>query len=127
MKKLRITYAVIFGVLLITEVMIALFVHDDFVRPYIGDVLVTILLCAFCRILIPKGIPALPVFVFLFAAFVEFAQYLNLVKLLGLENNAFFSTILGTTFSWPDLICYAVGCCLFWAAERLPGYFEKHR
>ena len=127
MKKLRITYAVIFGVLLITEVMIALFVHDDFVRPYIGDVLVTILLCAFCRILIPKGIPALPVFVFLFAAFVELAQYLNLVKWLGLENNAFFSTILGTTFSWPDLICYAVGCCLFWSAERLSGYFEKHR
>lgn len=117
MKKLRITYAVTFGVLLLTEILIALFVRDDFVRPYIGDVLVTVLLCALCRTVIPRGTPALPVCVFIFAALVEIAQYLNVVKLLGLENNPFFSTVIGTTFSWLDLICYAVGCVLFWTVQ----------
>lgn len=127
MKKQRITYATVFGVLLLTEVLIALFVHDRFVRPYIGDVLVTILICCFCRTAIPKGVPALPVYVFVFAALVEIAQYFNIVKLLGLENNAFLSTIIGTTFSFHDLLCYAVGCVLFWAAEKAVLYYLQRR
>ena len=55
----------------------------------------------------------LPIYVFLFATFVEIAQYFNVVKLLGLQNNAFISTIVGTTFSFVDLICYSVGCLIF--------------
>lgn len=118
LKKSRATYAVAFGVLLFIEIIIALFVHDAFVRPYIGDVLVTVLLCCLCRIIIPKGVSALPIYVFVFAALVELAQYVNVVKLLGLENNAFFSTIIGTTFSFIDILCYAAGCLAFWVAEK---------
>ncbi len=118
LKKSRTTYAVAFGVLLFIEIIIALFVHDAFVRPYIGDVLVTVLLCCLCRIIIPKGVSALPIYVFVFAALVELAQYVNVVKLLGLENNAFFSTIIGTTFSFVDILCYAAGCLAFWVAEK---------
>ncbi len=118
LKKSRATYAVAFGVLLFIEIIIALFVHDAFVRPYIGDVLVTVLLCCLCRIIIPKGVSALPIYVFVFAVLVELAQYVNVVKLLGLENNAFFSTIIGTTFSFVDILCYAVGCLAFWVAEK---------
>ena len=118
LKKSRTTYAVAFGVLLFIEIIIALFVHDAFVRPYIGDVLVTVLLCCLCRIIIPKGVSALPIYVFVFAALVELAQYVNVVKLLRLENNAFFSTIIGTTFSFVDILCYAAGCLAFWVAEK---------
>jgi hypothetical protein len=77
--------------------------------------------------IIPKGIPALPIYVFVFAALVETAQYFNIVKLLGLENNAFFSTIIGTSFSHIDLFCYGVGCILFWSAESGVIYFINHR
>lgn len=118
LKKSRATYAVAFGVLLFIEIIIALFVHDAFVRPYIGDVLVTVLLCCLCRIILPKGVSALPIYVFVFAVLVELAQYVNVVKLLGLENNAFFSTIIGTTFSFVDILCYAAGCLAFWVAEK---------
>ena len=117
MKKPRLTYAAIFSTLLITEVLIALFVHDNFIRPYVGDMLVTILLCCSCRIVFPKGIHALPIYVFVFAALVEIGQYFHVVALLGLENNKLLSAILGTTFSFIDLICYAVGCLLFHLAE----------
>ena len=48
-KKLRIIYAALFFAVLLTEIFIALFVKDNFVRPYVGDVLVTILLCCLCR------------------------------------------------------------------------------
>jgi hypothetical protein len=117
MKKARAIYAAMFCILFLIEVCIALFVHDDFLRPYVGDALVTILLCCLCRTVIPKGLPALPVYVFVFAALVEAAQYVDVVKLLGLEGNAVISTIVGRTFSWADLICYAVGCLVFWLVE----------
>lgn len=118
-KKLRIIYAMIFSILLIIEICIALFVKDNFVRPYIGDLLVTLLICSFLRIIIPTKIKLLPIFVFLFAALVELAQCFNIVALLGLEKSAIFSTIIGTTFSFADIICYFLGCVIFWLIEKL--------
>ena len=108
-KTRRLLHASIFCVLLAVEIYIALFVHDSFVRPYIGDLLVTLLLCCFCRIILPAGIRTLPLWVFLFAACIEFGQYFDMVALLGFENNRFLSTVLGRTFSWYDLLCYAFG------------------
>ena len=119
LKKPRILYALLFLVLLITEVLIALYVHDDFIRPYFGDVLVTILLCCFCRIWIPHKVPVLPVYVFLFATAVEVSQYFDLVKLLGFENNRFLSVLMGRTFGFLDIVCYGVGCLLFFVLDLL--------
>ena len=127
MKKTRIVYAGIFCILFFIEVYIALFVHDNFIRPYVGDAIVTILLCCLCRTIIPKAISALPIYVFAFAVLVEVAQYLDIVKLLSLENNTLISTIIGTTFSSVDLICYGIGCLFFWLTERLVNTILKHR
>lgn len=113
MKQKRIIYTIAFLVLLATEVCIGLFIRDDFVRPYLGDVLVTVLICAFLRIFIPERVRLLPLYVFFFAAAVEIGQYFGMVKLLGLEHNRFLIILLGTTFSWYDLLCYGVGCVLF--------------
>ena len=118
MKK-RIGYALAFLILLITEILIALFVRDDFIRPYGGDILVTVLICAAVRIVFPTGVRLLPVWVFLFAAAVEIGQYFDFVTLLGLGNIPFFRILLGSTFSPADLLCYAVGCVLFWLGEKI--------
>lgn len=118
-SKLRITYAIIFAVLFLTEVLIALFVHDNFVRPYIGDVLVVVLICAFLRILIPQKIRLLPVFVTIFAVLVEVLQYLDFVNLMGLADNRIISIALGRTFDIKDIICYTAGGIIFFAAEQL--------
>ena len=117
--KNRFGYAIAFLVLLITEILIALFVRDDFIRPYGGDILVTVLICAAVRIVFPTGVHLLPLWVFLFAAAVEIGQYFDFVTLLGLGNIAFFRILLGSTFSMADLLCYAAGCVLFWAGEKL--------
>lgn len=119
MKRIRITNAVIFLLLLFAEIIIALFVRDNFIRPYFGDVLVTILICSFIRIFIPKGIRALPAYVLVFAIAVEVGQYFNMVKVLGIENSRFFSILLGTSFSIIDIICYAAGCLCFFVFEFL--------
>ena len=119
MKKKRLIYAALFLSVLLAEILIALFVKDAFVRPYVGDMLVTVLICCFLRIFFPTGVKLLPVYVFLFAAAVEFGQYLDMVKLLGLEGNRFISVLLGRTFSFPDILCYAVGCFAFFGTEIL--------
>ena len=118
MKK-RLGYILAFVLLLTVEILIALFVRDDFIRPYGGDILVTVLICAAVRILFPTGIRLLPLWVFLFAAGVEIGQYFDFVTLLGLGNIAFFRILLGSTFSFADLLCYAAGCVLFLLGEKL--------
>ena len=118
MKK-RFGYILAFVLLLTVEILIALFVRDDFIRPYGGDILVTVLICAAVRIVFPTGVRLLPLWVFLFAAGVEIGQYFDFVTLLGLGDIAFFRILLGSTFSVADLICYAAGCVLFLLGEKL--------
>ena len=116
--KRRIYYMILTVILLVVEVLIALFVHDRFVRPYVGDVLVVVVICAFLRIWIPDSIWLLPLYVFLFATGVEILQYFDLVELLGVEGNVFLRTLIGTSFDGKDILCYAAGCVLVWVAER---------
>lgn len=117
--KRRGIYATVFALLLMVEVLIALFVRDQFIRPYGGDILVTVLLCCLVRILFPERIKLLPLLVFLFAVAVEVGQYFDYVTLLGLGDIAFFRVLLGTSFSVADIFCYGAGCLLFWGAEWL--------
>lgn len=111
MKK-RLYYFLAFILLLAIEIFIALFVHDRFVRPYIGDVLVVIVLYFLLRIFVPEGCRWLPVLIFLFATGVELLQYFRLVERLGLSDNRLMRTLLGSVFDVKDILCYGVGCIL---------------
>lgn len=119
MKNKRLIYLLIFCGLLATEIVIALFANDAFVRPYVGDMLVTLLLCCLCRVIVPCKVRLLPVYVFIFAACVEIGQYFDLVAILGLEDNRILSIALGRTFSWLDLICYVVGCVAAFLLDQI--------
>ena len=105
-------YLIAILVLLATEVCIALFVHDGFVRPFIGDVLVVILIYTFIRIFIPEKVRWLSLYIFIFAVLVEVLQYFRIVEVLGLQDNKVMSTIIGTSFDIRDILCYFVGCVL---------------
>lgn len=117
MANKRIAYGVAAAILLITEVLIALYVHDSFIRPYIGDVLVVIVIYTFIRIFIPERYRLLPLWVFLFAVGVEVLQFMHIVELLGLKDNRFFSLLVGSVFDIKDIICYAAGCLLLGGYE----------
>ena len=123
MKRLGLdlTYLAAFFLLLLSEVLIALFVHDRFVRPYVGDVLVVLVLYCLVRAAWKEPSRLLPLWVFLFAALVECGQYLSLAERLGLDGIPVLRIALGSTFDWMDLVCYAVGSgiSLVWqSAER---------
>ena len=116
-RRNRIKYAVGCIILLILEVLIALFVHDNFIRPYLGDVLVVVVLYTAIRAIIPDQYSLLPLYLFIFAAGVEFSQYFKLVQVLGLHNITLIRIILGSTFDWKDILCYGVGCAILGVYE----------
>ena len=112
MSKKRWIYMILTIILLTIEVLIALFVHDNFVRPYIGDVLVVMVIYSFIRIFVSEKIKMLPSYILCFAVLVEVLQYFRVVELLGLQDNRFFSVLIGSVFDMKDIICYALGCTL---------------
>lgn len=121
--KFSIKYALAFVLLFLLELGIALYVHDDFIRPFVGDVLVVILLYFLLRVFIARPSARLPFYLFLFAAAVEVGQYFQLVHLLGLEHNTVLRIALGSTFDFADILCYFVGylILLFWQKKEQRG------
>jgi len=101
------------------EVLIARFVHDTLVRPFIGDVLVIVLLhCALRSLLaLPAGWTALGVL--LFACAIELGQAANLVGLLGLEHSQLARIVIGTAYDPRDFVAYALGSLLALLGERV--------
>lgn len=126
MPQKRFFNFILFMIFLVIEVLIALYVHDDFVRPYLGDVLVVVVLYFFVRIWIPEKYRWLAGAIFVFAAAVEVLQYFRLVEILGVENNVFLRTILGSTFDFKDIVCYGAGCLLLGFCEWI-GYKRKEQ
>ena len=112
----RLIYFIIFILLFAIETVIAVFVHDSYVRPFVGDVLVVMLVCAFLRIFVPEK-NYIPLLATAFAITVEILQYFDFVKLLGLENSVILSTALGRAFDIKDIICYITGGAIFRIAE----------
>lgn len=105
-------------VLLAIEIIIALFVHDAVIRPYIGDLLVVILLYCLVRSFLNAPVPATAIGVLLFAVVVETLQYFNVVTLLGLQHSSFAKIIIGSAFSWMDIACYTAGIIIVLIAEK---------
>ncbi len=124
MKK-RILWFVAFAVIFAAEALIAVFCHDDFIRPYFGDVLVVILLYCLGRAVFPDTIKLLPLWIFIFACLVEVGQYFNYVELLGFSDNPVMSTVMGTSFAFEDIVCYFVGCALCAAAQYIFKFPKK--
>lgn len=105
----KISYFIAFISIFFIEILIAKYLHDQFVRGFIGDVLVVILIYCFCQTFIKADHKKIALGVFLFACCVEILQAFNFVKLLHLENNKLASIVLGSTFDWKDILAYFVG------------------
>ncbi|NHN24329.1 DUF2809 domain-containing protein [Flavobacterium jejuense] len=104
------------------EVIIALYINDNFIRPYLGDVLVVILIYCFVKTFIKIPVVTAALFVLLFSFTVELLQFLNIVKILGLEEYKIARIVIGTSFSWADLVCYTVGIgIVVWVEKK--SYF----
>ena len=111
-------YFVITIVLFFTEVSIALLLHDQFVRPYVGDFLVVILIYCFFKTFLNISVARLSIAVLLFAYGIEMLQYFKLIDYLGLQNSGLAKTILGNSFEWTDMLAYTLGIILVVFVEK---------
>ena len=110
--------------LFLIEVLIALYVNDSFVRPYLGDFLVVILLYCFVMSFLALPVLVAAIGVLAFAFCIETAQYFQLVNLLRLQDNNIARTVIGQSFEWVDMLAYTLGILAVLLAEN---YLRKSR
>ncbi len=119
--KSRLIYFALFLLILAVEIIIALFVKDSIIRPFVGDALVVVLIYCFLRIFLNYAPLKLAFGVLIFAIVIEILQFFDYVKLLGLQDNRFLSIMMGRTFEWSDFVAYLGGFLLIITGEKLRG------
>lgn len=115
------SYGLLALLIFVIEVLIAIYVKEGFVRHTLGDVLVVVLI--YCTVQTFWDLPVIPaaIGVLLFAYLVEIMQYMNIVEILGLEQNRLARIVIGTSFSWGDMVAYSVGVIAIVGVEFLLG------
>lgn len=103
------TYFFIAIALLITEISIAVFVRDQFIRPYFGDFLAVGLVYFSIRSVFKFPPIKVALFSLSFAFLLEFGQLFNVLELLDLQDNSWMKIVFGSSFSLEDLLLYALG------------------
>lgn len=101
-----------------TEILIALFAHDNFIRPYFGDLLVVILLYCLVKSFYNFPVRITSMSVLLFSYLIETLQYFNLVHHLGLDNSNIANILIGNSFAWLDILAYTLGIFLVLWIEK---------
>ena len=118
MLKINLFYSILTLLLLGVEVLIALFVHDQFIRPYIGDFLVVILIYCFVKSFLNTRVLPTALGVLLFAYTVELLQYFHIVEVLGLQHSRAARIIIGSSFEWLDMLAYTLGILMVILVEK---------
>ena len=120
MSKKRIGFGTIFLLFLIIEVSIAKY-GSGWLRNHFGDVLVMILIYAFCRMISPQKPQSwhvIPCAILAFSFVLEFLQLWGFCDKLGITNKLL-RIVIGTQFSLVDLVCYVVGIMPCYIVEYL--------
>ncbi|GAA5024557.1 membrane protein [Marivirga lumbricoides] len=118
MLKFNKYYFLLTVILFITEVLIALYVHDNFVRPYLGDVLVVILIYTFIKSFLDLAVLPVALFVLALSFTIEMLQFFKIVELLGLGDSRIARIVIGTSFAWIDLVAYTAGIVILLLVEK---------
>ena len=107
---LRPTYLFVAAAFFLVEVAIAVgIIPGTFVRHSVGDVLVIPLLYFFLRGIRRSSVRVALVLSLAAGVIAEGLQYLRVGDALGLQRGSLLSIVLGSTFSWLDLLMYAIG------------------
>jgi membrane-associated HD superfamily phosphohydrolase len=124
MKREWKTYFLGFILLLIIEVCIALFVNDTVIRPFVGDMLVVLLVYCFVMTILLLTTTSIKITrvalgVLVFAFCVEALQATTLLHRIGLSENRLATVVLGSTFDWWDMVAYVAGTAVILILENV--------
>jgi hypothetical protein len=115
----RRTYAAFALGLLAIEVLIALFVRDTFIRPYVGDALAVAFVYCALRAALPLAMWQALAVSLCIAFAIEIAQYFHVLDRLGLADNAIARTVFGYGFELMDFLAYIAGGAAVALVERI--------
>ena len=114
-------------VLFFAEIIIAVYAHDQFIRPYFGDFLIVILLYTSIKSVLQSDYLKTATYVLIFSYIIEISQYFELYKFLNLQNSKLSCTVLGTYFSWTDILAYTLGVlAIIFVENRISQHFLRH-
>lgn len=116
--RFSIPYFLLTILLFTIEVLIAKYLHDEVIRPYVGDVLVVILIYCFVRSFFRFPVLPTAIATLLFAFLIETLQYFDIVHLLGLGKYYLARVVIGTSFEWIDLVAYTIGTLIILGVEK---------
>ncbi|WP_426476621.1 DUF2809 domain-containing protein [Chryseobacterium sp. CBSDS_008] len=104
----------------LTEVLIATRLsHIFFVRAYLGDVIVVMLLYTFVKSFVKVNNEKLILGILIFSFLIEFAQFFHIAEKLGFRPGSLMYIVIGNSFSWIDNLCYAIGCLILYIFVRM--------
>lgn len=117
--KFSLKYLLLAIVIFLIEVLIATkLAHIFFVRAYLGDVIVVMLLYTLVKTFVRINNEKLILGILIFSCMVEFAQYFNVAEKLGFRPGSLMYIVIGNSFSWIDILCYAAGCMLLFVGLK---------
>ena len=91
------------------EVGIALWIDDAIIRPFFGDFLAVIALFFLLKTFLVMSDLNLAFASLSMAYLLEFLQYCNFLKFVGLEKYNVIVIVLGSSFDWRDIFAYTLG------------------
>ncbi|WP_394990237.1 DUF2809 domain-containing protein [Emticicia sp.] len=109
---------IIFVLLFLTEVIIAMYVHDAIICPFFGDFLAVIALYYLLKSLLKFSNLTLVLSSLLFAYFLEILQFFDFLNYSGLKQYKIIAIVLGTSFAWGDIVSYTLGALFVMLSEK---------
>lgn len=118
--KFNLKYFLLTILIFLVEVLIATVLKDQFfIRAYLGDVIVVMLLYTLVKSFFITNDTKLILGIFAFSCLIEFAQFFNVAEKLGFQPGSLMYIVIGNSFSWIDILCYGVGCLFLYLLVKI--------
>ncbi len=114
----RLYYLIAFILLFCVEFAIATYLKGGFIRGYLGDLLVVILVYAGLMTVSILSVKTGLLTTGIVALSIELLQLIDLTQYFEGNAKKVATLVLGSHYSWLDLLMYALGILLVWLLER---------
>jgi Protein of unknown function (DUF2809) len=101
-----------FSIILLLEVIIAVFFRDQWIRPFLGDVLVVMAIAYFVHAFLAIPFRTIAIGSLILAYCIELLQFFRILDLLGWQESPLAHLTIGSTFDWRDLAAYTIGIAI---------------
>lgn len=118
MIKLNFKYLSYFTILFLIVTAIAIWVKDSFIRPFFGDFLALITLYCLIRGFVNTSYLRAILTSLVVSYLIEGLQYIDFLSIVNLKENKILRIVLGTSFSWGDMVAYTFGAVLVYLVEN---------